>query len=257
MKRAMAVLAIVLLAAGVAWGEPDVKPDEKNGPIDTRLECLGPIKWKLEWNDCRDCHIIRGGFALKEMPKFAGRDIPDNVTWVENGTAVFTVDEDITPLMCNRLIGALRWASDRNMKRLVLEMHSPGGSLLDAWRMVGFINEYREKMVIETRVYGFAASAAFILWMAGDNGKRFVSPTAELMTHELWTIAWLKVETPSSSENSAETMRHLQDTIHIWMAKRCKMSKEELDKKVKHVDFWLRGSEAVSMGFADGYIGKE
>ena len=102
-----------------------------------------------------------------------------------------------------------------------------------------------------TRAY--CASAAFMVFVAGD--KRIVEPTAYIMTHELWTLAFLKLETPTSKEHEAKTMRMFQDTINEWLASRSGVSKKKLDEMVQHKDWWMSGKDAVTKWkFADGYI---
>jgi len=35
------------------------------------------------------------------------------------------------------------------------------------------------------------------------------------------------------------------------------LTKEEIDAKVKALEFWITGREAVEYGFADGFIGAQ
>lgn len=134
----------------------------------------------------------------------------------------------------------------------IIEIHSPGGSLLDAWRIVGLMQTWeRPGRVIETRCHGFAASAGFLVFVSGTKGHRFASETAEMMWHELMSFSMFKLETPSDSEESARVLRHLQDTANIWIASRGNLTKDEMDQKIKKKEFWIRGSEALELGFVD------
>ena len=106
---------------------------------------------------------------------------------------------------------------------------------------------------VTTQVRAYCASAAFLILVAGE--KRLVEPTAYMMTHELWTLAWLKLETPSSKEDEAITMRMFQDIIHNWLVARSEITKKEIDRRVRHKDWWMSGKAAVEeWSFADGYI---
>jgi ATP-dependent protease ClpP protease subunit len=261
MKRALIVLLAVMLSVGVAWAENqrclggaciDDEAAMKEGDSPASI-CP---KTLISDNDrCFNCHTTPN-FIVKEAAPNEGLRVPNGVI-LHGDTMQFAIDGEIQGYLGNQMMEAFDWAERHNIKHVIVELHSPGGSLLDAWRIVGIMNKFRDKFTMSTECYGFAASAAFIIFEAGDIGRRFVSPTAEMMTHELWTVAFLKLETPSSKEAEAEVMRHLQDTIHTWMAKRCSMTKEELDERTRHVDFWMRGAEAVDMGFADGVIGSE
>ena len=138
-------------------------------------------------------------------------------------------------------------------KEVLIDIYSGGGSLLEGWSICSMIQQMSKRGIkVVTQTRSFSASAAFLVFVSGD--IRLVEPTAYLMTHELMSLAWLKVETPSSDEDEAKTKRMFQDVIHNWLASRSDVTKEELDEKVRHKDWWMNGEEAVKLKFATGYI---
>ena len=80
------------------------------------------------------------------------------------------------------------------------------------------------------------------------------SPQAELMWHELQALEGFGVTSPSSKEDEARVLRHLQDTANGWLAEVSDLTKQEIDDMVSYKEFWLTGTEAVKYGFADGLL---
>ncbi len=203
-------------------------------------------------NSCMECHI-KGNFKIKETRPDAHLIYP-NVNmrilgWetgkLEGHFLLTTIDGDLV----REFFDYLR---EKKITKAVIEVHSPGGGLFTAQRIISLMQEYRaEGGQIETRVNGFAASAGFLIFVAGDKGKRFVCPQADLMWHELISFKLFAIDTPASSEEGARVMRHLQDTANARLAEVSKLSKSEIDEKIKNREFWMTGIDAVRFGFAD------
>ena len=220
----------------------DKKPEVARCPVTT-------IMGKA--SDCLLCHII-GNFRVKETVPDKWRDYPNrNMRVVEDGKQMVAYYY-LTEIYSGQIDEFFNYITRYNIKQAVLEIHSPGGSLFDAWRIVGLMNVAKTRgIVVETRCNGFAASAGFLIFISGTMGHRAISPTAELMWHELYSLKFLAIDTPSSSEDEARTLRHLQDTANAYIASRSSLTKDELDKRVRNKEFWMNGAQALKDGFAD------
>ena len=160
---------------------------------------------------------------------------------------------DSTP---NEFSDIYQHAKTHNIKHIVIELQSFGGSLLDAWRTIGLMDEAKEDgIVIETRCHGYAMSAGTLIFVNGTMGKRFVSTNSLFMFHELATFVF-KRATPSSSEDEARLMRMMQDRLNEFLAGRTKIPKETWDEHVRKNEFWCGGVDAVKYGIADTLIGE-
>jgi ATP-dependent protease ClpP protease subunit len=136
---------------------------------------------------------------------------------------------------------------------MVMKIHSGGGSLFGGYQAVGVMQNWISKgYEIETRVNGFAASAAFFIFCGGST--RLVSPQAELMWHELITFSMFDVSGPADKEDQAAVLRHLQDTANTMLADMCSLTKEEIDTKIRKKEYWMNGSDAFAVGFATGLL---
>jgi len=107
---------------------------------------------------------------------------------------------------------------------------------------------------------GMALSAGAIVFVAGTKGHRIANSQSEFMLHELGYfkggLFYIEKVTPSSAEEEANILKHLQKTITDWFATRGNLSVKELEAKIKMKEFWLSGREAYECGFVDKLIGE-
>ena len=213
-----------------------------------------PVSKISNQDKCFGCHTYPT-FAVKEAD-------PDTLyTYPNMNTKIRIVNGEkrgfyfITEIASDSLKDALDYFERHNINHIVLDIHSAGGSLFQGWRCAGLLGEAETKgKIIETNVHGFAASAAFLIAISGTRNHRYASTNAELMWHELWSFTFFALDTPSSKEEEARVLRHLQDTGNNWLASRCNLTKEEIDKLVKNKEFWMTGTQAKEYGFIDHFL---
>ena len=240
MKKLLVMAIALSMLFGIAFAQDD--EDEK------KLESICPKT--LMKTSCFTCHATPS-FVLREISPSDRYDYPVAMT-ITGDTAYYVLGE-IEAKEIQKLFDYILWHPV--VKRVIIEVHSPGGSLFDAYKIVGMMQNMMAKgYIVETRVYGFAASAGFLVAASGTMGHRFVSKTAELMWHELMSFSMFQVSTPSSTEEQSRVLRHLQTTANHWLAGRSKLSCEELDDLIAKKEFWMSGAEAVKYGFADGFL---
>ena len=245
-------LVFAMICAG-AWFSISAMPPE---PVKEEKESptYCPKTLISDNSMCMECHTAPS-FKLKQASPAEGLKLPWGVEYVEGGKLRYMVNS-ISSGSVQQLFDYVYWHPE--FQHVVLEIHSGGGSLMDAWKIVGIIREAQAKgILVETRCYGLAASAGFVVFVAGDIGHRYVNKHAELMTHELWTFKFIDIATPSTKEQEADILRHFQDNVHDFLVDRCTgaVTKEELDEKVKYTDWWLTGEEMVGAGFAEHFVG--
>ena len=261
MKTFIIVLSVLLAIPAVA----QVIPSDYN-QITLTKSAPEPVPYcpvsKISDNkNCMDCHTMttvegKPKFGLKEIPLKANySDKPGYLEIVmHNGEIVGRLKIMATGSEKFRNIADYYYTRPE-LKRLVVELHTGGGSVLDAWRAVGIIKEMQETgIIIEVRCYGFAASAGAILLVAGDIGQRYVNPHAEIMIHKVWTFAMFDFKTPDSSEDQAAFLKHLQDNINSFIVQRSNITQEQLAECIYKRDFWVTGTKAVELGLADVLI---
>ena len=246
-KIVMFSLGIVLIT-GIGYADP---PEEK--------EKFQPVKCPetTMQRECLTCHVTgkmpgaKGRFPVKEALPDAWRVYPVNSMKVIDGVGRFF----FTDVNSQEIKEFFDYLDRHEIKKAIIEIHSPGGSLFDAQRIVSLIQSWQASGgTVETRLYGAAFSAGFYIFVSGDN--RLVSPNSDLMWHELKSFEGygFKITTPSDKEEEARILRHLQNIRNAYLATRGKLNKAEMDEKVAKKEFWMSGKEAVEFGFADGFI---
>jgi ATP-dependent protease ClpP protease subunit len=262
MKEKSGVLAIILILLFVGGGGAIFAENGELTPTPIPVEKKEePVKWcpttLISNNDmCMTCHVISGGkFVLKDTKPDAHVDYPAGAKILNYGTNKEAGYYLLDIIYANSVQKMFWFFAERGITHVVVEIYSYGGGLFDAWRIKGLFDEWKEGGgTIETRVYGGALSAGFMIFAAGSKGHRFVTSTAEFMWHEAQIGQWFEVTSASKEEEKARVLRHLEDNTNAWLATRGKLSKKEIDEKIAFKEFWFTGIEAVKMGFADGFI---
>jgi len=217
-----------------------------------KVEKLSICPKTLMKASCLTCHTTPG-WKLKESKPNPTWDVPMDGEMINGKLYVYFTYVNSTPI--RELYNWLQWHKD--ITHIVMEIQSPGGSVFEAKRIIGLMGRMKkEGYTIETHVNSFAASAGFIVFVAGSKGSRYVSPEAELMWHELITFKMFDISGPADKEDEARVLRHLQDTQNQWLAGRGNMTKAELDLAIRKKELWMNGAQAVKKGFADGFLGE-
>jgi ATP-dependent protease ClpP protease subunit len=226
----LAFIATVALAIDSPYGyftKEDVAKIAKEvaGKKDDPFRC--PKSQISDQSQCFNCHT-QPSFKLKEAPPDETYTFPYKMHF-EGNVAVFKVRGGIDASDVSELESVLEYLSwHPEISTLQVEILSGGGSLFVAWQLIAALESVKSKYAVRTVVHGFAASAAFLLWMAGD--ERLTYPNAILMHHELWTFEMFKMEDVSSSEETARVKRFFQDNIHDYLVARSILTKEQLDE---------------------------
>lgn len=248
-----AVCALLLIAWSIVEAQkyPNMYPNMAKDKI-AEIAPLCPVTNVT--NDivqCTRCHSL-DRWKLKEVYP---NDILRHPEWIisdgEKKRGYYLLKNVSAP----EIKDFLDYMQFHKIAHIVIEIQSYGGGLAHSWRIIGLLQQWEKSGgIVETQINGVAFSAGFLIFISGTKGHRLVSPTAELMWHELQAWKTPGIETPSSTKDRADIYRHLQDTANDWIISRSKMSKEELDKRVMNREFWLNGAAAVELGFADGFL---
>lgn len=127
-------------------------------------------------------------------------------------------------------------------KQLTVRINSPGGSVSEALSIYNLLNDFDGE--VTTRVDGFAASAAAIIFMVGT--KRIAPNSGLLMLHNAWGFG----------EGNANQFRKMADdlekitqpSIDIYVEKTGQSI--EFIKEMMDAETWLTSQEALELGFA-------
>lgn len=152
------------------------------------------------------------------------------------------IDDDTANLVIAQL---LFLESEDPKKDIWLYINSPGGSVTATLAMVDTMNHV--KPAVSTVCVGMAASGAAILLSAGEKGKRFALPNAEIMIHQPHGGAEGQA---TDIEITAKQIIKLRERLNKILAKNTGQSLEKVEKDVER-DFFMTADEAKKYGLID------
>lgn len=136
-------------------------------------------------------------------------------------------------------------ASEDPKKDISLYINSPGGSVTATLAMLDTMNYIKPD--VSTVCVGMAASGAAILLAAGEHGKRYALPNAEVMIHQPWGGIQGQA---SDIEITAKHIVKMRENLNKILAKATGKPFAEIEKDVDR-DFFMSAEEAKKYGIID------
>lgn len=152
------------------------------------------------------------------------------------------IDDDVANLVIAQL---LFLESEDAKKDISFYINSPGGSVTATLAMVDTMNHVKPH--VSTVCVGMAASGAAILLSAGQKGKRFSLPNAEVMIHQPSGGAEGQA---TDIEITAKQILKLRAVLNKMLAKNTGQKLEKIEKDVER-DFFMTADEAKKYGLVD------
>lgn len=131
-------------------------------------------------------------------------------------------------------------------KVLNVEINSPGGDVFAALSIYNALRASGKEVV--TKAMGVAASAASLVFMAGD--RRVMPKNTHLMIHNPWSFAMGNAD---ELRETAETLDKIGASIKATYAARSGLDDAKLSEMLAK-DTWISADEAVAYGFATEVI---
>ncbi|OGG40290.1 ATP-dependent Clp endopeptidase, proteolytic subunit ClpP [Candidatus Kaiserbacteria bacterium GWA2_50_9] len=152
------------------------------------------------------------------------------------------IDDDVANLVIAQL---LFLEAEDPKKDISLYINSPGGSVTATLAMVDTMNHVKPN--VSTVCVGMAASGAAILLSAGQKGKRYALPNAEVMIHQPHGGAEGQA---TDIEITAKQIIKLRAVLNRILAKNTGQSIAKIEKDVER-DFFMTADEAKKYGLVD------
>ena len=159
---------------------------------------------------------------------------------------IVMINGDIEPQMATAVVAQLLFLESENPNAdISLYINSPGGDIAAGWAIMDTMQYI--KSPVSTIGMGMVASMASVLLAAGEKGKRFALPNAEIMIHQ--PLGGLQGQA-TDMEIGMRKMQMVKETITKQMA-------DFTGKKVKEVhdamerDNWMTSSQAKDFGIID------
>jgi len=157
------------------------------------------------------------------------------------------IDDDIANLIIAQL---LFLESEDPKKDISLYINSPGGSVTAGLAILDTMNHVKPN--VSTVCVGMAASAAAVILSAGEKGKRYALPNAEVMIHQPWGGAQGQA---TDIEITAKHIIATRERLNKILAKNTGQPVEKIEKDVDR-DYFMMADEAKKYGIIDSVYKK-
>lgn len=235
------------------------KQAEGFNPGEEGYPSAGRIAWALWGGDPGQSWAKQ---KLKQLEK-------TNMITIENKTSKLKLDKVVQPESIQELLDELSFlygntavgnykvgeivASIENaVEELEIEIHSPGGSVMDGYRLFNAIKELRERGVYVTaKINTLAASMASVIAMAAD--KITIASNGRMMIHDASSYIGGNSE---KLRKMADELDQISDEIANIYSERTGLSAEEIRTMMKS-ETWIPADKAVELKFADEIFDKK
>jgi ATP-dependent Clp protease protease subunit len=152
------------------------------------------------------------------------------------------IDSDVANLVIAQL---LFLASEDAKKEISFYINSPGGMVSAGLAILDTMNHIQPE--VSTVCVGMAASMAAVLLAAGQKGKRFALPNAEIMIHQPSGGA---EGMAADIEITAKQILKLRSRLNEILAKSTGQKLSKIEQDVDR-DFFMDAEESVKYGIID------
>ena len=143
----------------------------------------------------------------------------------------------------NLIIAPLLFLASVDPKRdIMLYINSPGGSVTAGLAILDTMNFVKPD--VSTVCVGMAASAAAVILAAGQKGKRFALPNAEVMIHQPWGGAQGQA---TDIEITAKHIIATRERLNKILSNATGQPLEKIEKDVDR-DYFMMAEEAKKYG---------
>lgn len=165
------------------------------------------------------------------------RLLKDRIVFLGGG-----IDDDMANLIIAQL---LFLESEDPKKEISLYINSPGGSVTAGLAILDTMNHVKPD--VSTVCVGMAASAAAVILAAGEKGKRYALPNAEVMIHQPWGGAQGQA---TDIEITAKHILATRDRLNKILSKATGQPLDKIEKDVDR-DYFMMADEAKKYGIVD------
>jgi ATP-dependent Clp protease protease subunit len=152
------------------------------------------------------------------------------------------IDGEVANLVVAQL---LFLASEDPKKDISFYINSPGGQVSAGFAILDTMNHIQPN--VSTVCVGMAASMAAVLLSAGEKGKRYALPNAEIMIHQPHGGAEGQA---SDIEITAKQILKMRERLNQVLAKNTGQSLKKVESDVDR-DFFMSADESVKYGIVD------
>lgn len=154
----------------------------------------------------------------------------------------------INDAVANTIIAQLLFLDSENNKDIKLYINCPGGSVTDGLAIYDTMQYIKSD--VSTIAVGLAASMAAVLLTAGQKGKRFALPNAEILLHQVMGGAKGQA---TDIKIKAEQILKIKDKLNKILAQHTSQDIKKIERDSDR-DYYINAQDAVKYGLIDKVI---
>lgn len=159
---------------------------------------------------------------------------------------IIFLGETITDHLANIVIAQLLFLENEDAKKdIQIYINSPGGSVTAGLAIYDTMQYVKPN--VSTICVGIAASMGAVLLAAGEHGKRYALPNAEIMIHQVMGGAEGQA---TDIKIRAERILRMKDRLNEILAKHTNQPIERIEKDTDR-DYFMTADEAKNYGITD------
>ncbi len=162
---------------------------------------------------------------------------------------IVMINGEIEPQMANTVVAQLLFLESENPNAdISLYINSPGGDVSAGWAIMDTMQYI--KSPVSTIGMGLVASMASVLLAAGEKGKRFALPNAQVMIHQ--PLSGIQGQI-TDMEIGMRKAQRIKDTVTKQMAEFTGRKIKELHDAMER-DNWMTADQAKEFGLIDNVL---
>ena len=169
---------------------------------------------------------------------------------------IIFLSEDVNQTSASLVIAQMLFLESEDPdKEISLYINSPGGSVTDGLGIVDTMNYI--KCPVSTICIGMAASMGAVLLAAGEKGKRFATPNAEILIHQPLIGGQGGGLSGQATEIKihADQMIKTREKLNKILSERTGQPLEVIERDTER-DHYMTADEALKYGLIDGIMDK-
>ena len=167
---------------------------------------------------------------------------------------IIFLGEDVNPTTSSLIIAQLLFLESEDPdKEIYLYINSPGGSITDGMGIIDTMNYI--KCPVSTICVGMAASMGAALLCAGEKGKRYATPNAEILIHQPLIGGGGLQGQATEIKIHADHLVRTREKLNKFLSERTGQSIETIERDTER-DNYMTAQEALEYGLIDGIMDK-
>ena len=185
---------------------------------------------------------------VTDSDKFQPATIYDDIDWTLHNSGSYYLTGDVDE---HSIAPVIKWILAENITKrhtqLNLFINSLGGDLYQAFGLIDVMKS--SQIPVSTKGIGSLMSAAFLIFISGNKGQRFITKNTSIMSHQFSTYYEGKEHDVKASEKET---RYIKQRMLDVIKESCTMDERMIKRKLlPPSDVWLSADECVELGVAD------